>query len=454
VRASALLRLLLFSAILLACGWARAQGSPYASAVYKEGPGFRLGSSPLVIHPGLSVELGYDSNVFYQPSNEVGSGILRLRGHLDLATLPPQNFAEDTSTADPKVEFRFSTILDYREFLSGDAAVRAQRSLNLTLGAQLVILPKSLFSLTISDAFVRSVDPRNEECPVTPTAGSLCGTQFTRDHNHLALLGTFHRGGMEVGIGDAFDVDFWENSDLSFGNTYTDEAQAFAKLHILPQTTGQITVRAGYVYYPDRGPNFSNSMIPVRVMVGASSLFASWFGASANIGYGNSINNSGPSFNSAIANLEVRFLLPKQMGLTIMYDRDFRPSLFANFFGDDKISIAYELPFLNGVTIHLDGGMIFRHYEGLAPPTKVNAVAYTRKDRDDVLYDAHAELRYKATSWLQVAAVYNLLVDSTRFGFISEGRPLGAPLNSSFGRYEIPIGYIKHTVLAQADFAY
>jgi hypothetical protein len=436
VRSAALL--ILASAVLVLGGRASAQQGPYASGVYGEGPGFRLGSTPLVIHPGISVELGYDSNVFYLPSNEIGSGVLRLRAHVDLATLPPQSFANDHSTADPKVEFRFSTQVEYREYLSGNKDVQAQRSLNLLIGTELTLLPKALFSLTLSDAFARTVDPRNEEGP----------GQFKRDHNHLGLRGTFHRGGLEVGLADYFDIDFWEDQDLNFGNSYTEDAMAFAKLRILPQTIGQITVRAGYVYYPDRP---ANTMIPVRVMVGASSLFARWFGASVNLGYGNSINNIGPSFNSVIANVELRFLLPKQMGVTLAYDRDFSASLFANFYADDHLWVSYNLPLLSGVTIHLDGGVHFRHYEGLVPPSLVKAVAYNRSDRDDVIYDAHAEIRYRATSWLQVAAVYNLLIDATKFGFIAEE---GATATRSGGRFQIPVNYVKHTVLGQADFAF
>src|SRR5207253_8507429 len=117
-----------------------------------------------------------------------------------------------------------------------------QRSLNVLAGADLVLLPKSLFTLQLSDAFARTVDPRNSEGP----------GQYTRDHNRLGLLGTFHRGGLEVGFGDYFDVDFWETQALRFGNAYLDDTQVFAKLRFLPQTIGQIVVRAGYVYYTYR----------------------------------------------------------------------------------------------------------------------------------------------------------------------------------------------------------
>src|SRR5205807_1615452 len=140
--------------------WAQTQAaSPYSQSVYREGPGFRLGAAPLVLHPGVGVELGYDSNVFYLPDHEVGSGLLRLRVHFDLATLPPQAFADDYSTADPKVEFRFSTQLDYREYLTSDEVVRSQRSVNLLASADLVLLPRGPFTLALNDTFVRTVDP-------------------------------------------------------------------------------------------------------------------------------------------------------------------------------------------------------------------------------------------------------------------------------------------------------
>ena len=93
--------------MLLSALDARAQsGSPYSQSVYNEGPGFRLGAAPLVIHLGLAAEGGYDTNVFYLPYNEISSPMLRLRAHVDLATLPPQAYEGDNSSADPKIDFR------------------------------------------------------------------------------------------------------------------------------------------------------------------------------------------------------------------------------------------------------------------------------------------------------------------------------------------------------------
>ncbi|NNE19560.1 MAG: hypothetical protein HKN10_13885, partial [Myxococcales bacterium] len=50
----------------------------------REGPGFKAGR--LVLHPGLAVGGGYDSNVFLQSSDELSSFILLVQGYLDIAT--------------------------------------------------------------------------------------------------------------------------------------------------------------------------------------------------------------------------------------------------------------------------------------------------------------------------------------------------------------------------------
>ena len=84
---------------------ASAQGfSPDRAA--SEGPGFKVGR--LVLHPGLSVEGGYDSNVFLESTGEEDSFILRLEGYLDIATEGSQRRGQgETNAAEPqKIQFR------------------------------------------------------------------------------------------------------------------------------------------------------------------------------------------------------------------------------------------------------------------------------------------------------------------------------------------------------------
>src|SRR5262249_147380 len=155
--------------------------------------------------------------------------------HLDMATLPPQAFAGDTSTADPKVDFRFSTQVEYREYLSSNQNVQNQRSANVSVGADLGILPKGPFTLRISDLFLRTVDPQNKESP----------NNFSRDFNRAGLLGSYKIGGLEFGGGDFFEFNFWETTAVQFGNSLSDEGQLFARLRILSQTLLSLVARMG-----------------------------------------------------------------------------------------------------------------------------------------------------------------------------------------------------------------
>ena len=421
---------------------ARAQESwnPYSTTVYREGPGFRLGSAPLTLHPGLAVEGGYDTNVFYAPSDQVaqGSGLLRLRAHLDLGTLTPQRLDEQPSSADPKVDFRFSTQVEYREYLTSNPDIQSQRSVNLVAAADLSILPRGPFTLRISDSFVRSVDPRNEEGP----------RNFTRDFNRAGILASYKFPGarLEIGVGDFVEFNFWESRDIQFGNTIADDAQAYARYRFLQQTVGSLLVRAGYRTYTNISKGQLDSA-PVRVLAGVSSLITTWFGVAGAIGYGNSIAlaKGRSSFNSALANAELRFFLPRGSRLSLGYDRDFFDSLFANFYVDDKLYLAFDQPLIYRLVAHIDGGVRFRHYEGLVDPSLINYVSYSPNNdtRDDLVYDAHAELNVQALSWLSCGVSYNLIADHTDFAFVPAAP--GAPVH---------VDYLKHAVFARVDIAY
>jgi hypothetical protein len=421
-----------FIVLLIACSGSVAAAdavTTYGESVYKEGPGIRLGGTPLTLHPGIAVEGGYDSNVFYLPSNEVGSGLLRIRGHIDLATLPPQAFEGDASSVDPKIDFRFSSVLEYREYLTSDPVVQQQRSLNLMAAGDFVILPRGPFTLHISDLFVRTVDPRNEE-----STGN-----FTRDYNRAGLLGEYRLGSLTVGLGDTFSVNFWETDAIKYGDSYNDEGQAYARLRILSQTVLSLVVRAGWVHY------YNNNAVdsrPFRALLGATTLFTSWFGASAAIGYGNSFSTGGPSANGVLAQLEARFILPHRARISLAYDRDFADSIFADYYFDDHVGVVYVQPLVRRLSANLAAGIRFRHYDGLIDPKLVGGVSYNSTTRDDILYDVRAELSVQAQSWLAIAASYNLLDDSTPFAIVQ--------MNGN----QTPVHYLKQSAFLRVDIAY
>jgi hypothetical protein len=434
------------------------QWNPYSTLVYREGPGVRLGSTPLVLHPGLAIEGGYDSNIFYMPQNPVGAGLLRFRAHFDVATLPPQRIEDLGGTADPKFDFRLSTQVEYREYLprvyAGPAeqqAIQSQRSVNIYLNGDLGILPMGPFTLRINDNYVRTVDPRNlERLPTTASDVSA----FSRNYNRAGVLGTYRTptGRYEIGVGDHVDVNFWDQNDLSqWGDMITNEAEAFFRIRFLPQTSGSINAHVGYTKYFNSAVHES---IPVRLTVGASSLITSWVGVGANLGYGGSFHRAAgvTSFNSAVANIEVRFFLPKAIRVAVGYDRDFFDSIISAWYTDDRLYLSFDQPLFRRLSAHLDGGIRFRHYDGLLPPATFGYADFTQdgmstRSRDDIVYDLHVELSVRATSWLGFSGSYNLVADTSKFAFVLAAIPPAA--GESF-----PASYIKHSGFLRADFAY
>jgi hypothetical protein len=431
-----LFRFVAVALILLACAQrVRAQSfiwSPYSTSVYNEGPGLRPADTPIVFHPGFNIESGWDSNVFYLPRAQpsVGAPLLRLRAHLDVATLPPQR-QDPAGTIDPKVDFRFSTQVEYREYLTSQPDIEGQRSLNLQAAADVGILPRGPFTLRLFETFVRTVDPRNEEGP----------HNFSRDFNRAGLQMSYERGLLTVGLGDFVELNLWENRDMKFGDMVRDEGQLFAKFRFLIDTVGIVLVRGGYITYLH---NTQLEAAPLRATVGMATALTYFLTASASLGYGNSfhLHAGSPSFQSVIGSAELRFRLPTQATATVAWDRDFYDSLFADFYVDDHLFVAFEQPLIWRIIAKLQAGLRFRHYGGLVPPALVAQAGYSSTVRDDRVWDARAEINIKATDWLQVGANYQLIADQTDFYFLTTA---GARIQPD---------YLKQSVFGRLDFSY
>jgi hypothetical protein len=424
------------------------QTSPYGQGVYREGPGLRLGNAALVIHPGLAVEGGYDSNVFYAPTGEVGAPILRVRAHVDLATLPPQYFENDRSSVDPKAEFRLSAQAEYREYFVNNGAVEdALRTLAVTVSGDLAILPKGPFTLRLAEVFARTVDPRNSETSCNAMTGMCVPGNYSRDFERFTASASYRFGALEVGIGDYIQVNFWETPQVQFANSWSDDGQIFGRLRAFRATVFNATLRLGYVSYWN---NTQVNAVPFRALVGASQVFTEWLSGTLQVGYGNSFNLMGGSVSTPLVDAELRFVIPSKGRLTLAYNRDFSDSIFANSYADDHIYLAYDQKLHPRVGVHLDGGLRYRQYNTLVDPMLVGATGYCNgptascmptTSRSDWLYDAHAELWVSARDWLAFAANYNLLGDATDFAFIS-------------GTTITPVHFIKHSVFVRIDVAY
>jgi hypothetical protein len=173
-------------ACLLATGDLRAQGLQSTSGfgslgadsafgaggIPTRGPqdtGLKLGEEAL-FHAGIGAEAGYDTNVFYENAALTGAALLRVTPFVELTN------ATRAGVVPTGVHYDLLASLQYREFLSDLAVVRAQRAFNPAVGGTLNFSSGQKLSFTLSDQFVRLEDP-----PYGETQGTI-----TRDSNLAA----------------------------------------------------------------------------------------------------------------------------------------------------------------------------------------------------------------------------------------------------------------------------
>src|SRR6185312_588221 len=130
---------------------ARAQSSSGPTAdVLPTSNGIKLGDA-MLLHLGLGLELGWDSNVFYEDVNPHNSFYLRLNPSFDLTTRP----REMRRT----IEFDLHGGLGYVEYLTTDSSISSHRQFNVDGGLQAAFFNNSPYSFILFDNYVRSTMP-------------------------------------------------------------------------------------------------------------------------------------------------------------------------------------------------------------------------------------------------------------------------------------------------------
>ncbi len=174
VASTTVLALVSALAVLGSCPSAASAQGWLADRSRTEGPGIRLGD--FEFHPGVGVELGYDSNVYFAPDNpppgvpgRFDSAILRVTPHLLFSTIGQQRENEGEAAASrqpPTLAFRGGLWGSYYEFFADER----RRNFSIDAGARLQILPERPFSISISDNFSRSIRPFAQNFFETSTA--------------------------------------------------------------------------------------------------------------------------------------------------------------------------------------------------------------------------------------------------------------------------------------------
>jgi hypothetical protein len=409
---------------------------------YNEGPGLKLGDA-VVFHPGAAVQTSYDSNVFYNASDEgvKSAPLINSIIHLDLSTLSPQRMeGQEGKASSQVVDFRLRFAGAYRAFISSNENIKKQSNFDVDTGLNALFNPKGKVRFRVFDDFLRTITPQNTE-----TTGS-----YIRDYDVGGADLAIAPGGemLTFKLGYQFTLDHWENkwsNGLSSFNPdfYGHQFGLEAKWKFLPKTAAFLQVTEGINSRPDYLINNVKhpDSYPLRVWAGLVGQLTYLMSVTVRAGYGNGFYQgvtgraSVGNFNNFVGGAEFAWQLTTTGKLKIGYDRNFYDSLWSDYYTDDRVYLGYDHMFFSRLILHLDGGYRYRQYEGL------DAAVWGVTSRNDNVVDAHAGVDYRILDWLYVGVGYDLWYDGT------SARP-------SFGGVADNPSYTKHVAWFKVDVSY
>lgn len=419
---------LAFQALFFAATSSFALAQSWRSDVqHAEGPGFRVGD--LEVHPGVGVEGGYDSNVFYSDKNLVDSFVLRVTPHLDLSTLSAQRLQEGPSGkgsgALPKVAFRAGLSGSYYHYFSANNLSNMDANGDL----RVLLFPKRRFSGTIFNRFNRSIRPFSEQ--------GAANNNYARNRNEAGAIfeaaspGNVLRGS----LGYSFLFDLFESSTFKYLNTLDNRIQADASWRFLPSTSLIYDLQLDVQDFTD--PNSPGAFAAnadtrrFRSRLGLNGAITPTFSAVAMVGYGGSFVSSNilSEYDDAVALAELRWRPKASTNLTVGYDRDYFTSYVGSYYRRDRGFAQYQMMFAGVVNLGLEfwaGRLAYGRVIG-ANGAPISDDGTTK--RDDTMISGTLFAEYRIFNWLAVNGTFMYLGDFSDFAFSSGASVAPDPAN-------------------------
>jgi hypothetical protein len=394
----------------------------------KTGKGLSFGRS--VFHAGLSVEAGWDSNVFYAVSsgNPESSAYMRLLPQLTLGTRPV--------AAGKRRGFVYNLALglDYIGYLEELPFGAKKHHLGASLGADLKFNPQGVVSFNLVEQFVRTNEPR------VGMDGSV-----DRDYNQVGIDLSINKGLLSFLFGYRFIIDIFEDSQYKFANRMLHQAKFKATWRFFPQTSFWFMAQSGYVSYFEgfdgsqigETAGGNRNSVPLRLWLGATGRLTHWLTADIGLGYGFAHYFGEPAVgdhHDIIVNLGVGFKLGSVANLRLGYRHDFRDSLVGDYFKSDSAYARFSIAIVQRLILQA-------------------VLAWTRADYQNYYVEARSESRqdnylsaslgadYYFRSWLSAGIGYTLQANVTSFETTYQGEP-------------VQPGFVKHRVFGRVSVYY
>jgi hypothetical protein len=378
------------------------QGLPY-KATGESNTGIQL-SDGLLLHTGIGVEAGYDTNVFYANTNPEGSAILRVMPFLELTNATRTG----PVSRDVSLDARFG--LQYRHYFSNAMDIQPYRDAWMPNGGVSVALGGGgQFGFGFADVFARIEDP-----PYQVQLNNNLGP-LTRDNNQASVEGRWSPGGGRLVSLLRFTnmVDIYEQSSgYNYANAMTNTLTLDVAWKWLPKTAVFLDVQQGYVDYLDTTATKFSSY-PLRITTGLRGLLTSKTSAVLSLGYVNGFyggpgGSTGGFLHSTFAELALTIQLTQLSRAVVGFRHDFLNEVISSFGYDDTVYVSYVQQIAGRLGLDLSGRFAHIAYGG-------TFVDVAQEGRADNFFQVGATLDYFLRNWAYLGVGYSLL-DSTSSG--------------------------------------
>ena len=377
-----------------------------------EGPGFRVGDFEL--HPGIGAEVGWDSNLYFTEDSPTGgrqrvdSAILRITPHFMFSTIGAARRAEGEArdsgdSALPTVAFRGGVSASYYEFFADSN----RRNVEINGGLRLTILPERPFNVTIYNEFQRSVRPFTEN--FSNASPARIGNQAGID-----LVAQTDGGIVAFRLSYNFGLDFFEDSQFQFGNSFTHRVTLQETFRFLPSTAIVHDTTFEYQDYMSErssaAPTQLNDNARLRTRIGLNGSLTENISLLGMIGYAAGFYGVNPAvpgyrqdFDSIIAQVELRWQIVEGTRLSIGYDRDFYSSFVGNYYSRDRGYVNFQATIGGSFLLGVDAEVSFLDFGSIIGPSGT-IIDLTNGRREDIRVGAGVFSEYRITDWLGVNA--------------------------------------------------
>jgi hypothetical protein len=407
-----------------------------------EGKGIQVGDS-LVLHLGLGLEAGYDTNSLYESENQDQSVRLRITPYVDLGTprrTAAQQGPQGAGTAAPKAQFNLGVATYYdHHFPVGDAdedavnEINGANALGVDTRLKLVVFPEGKVSFLADLGYLR-----------TQQAYESSDDAGRARHDLSPGVGLRIRPGggtLTIETGYRLQLMFFEDDTMAEqSNRHAHDVRVLTTWKIFPKTALVSRIRFTPTLYMG-DDSVKETSYPVRSLFGLQGLLANKFGLLLLAGYGVSNYVRGPNFSGIIAQAELMFYATPVSTIRVGGERDFVDSYYANYYVKNGGYVSYAQLFGGVFLATLRGDVSGRQYATYNQPAPVGGATPNTADRVDIWIGATLTLEYRMTAWLSIIASARYAGDVTEFGYNYPDDPTTAGneaqfVESSFHKFE------------------